>query len=175
MYTPRLPRLPRLQSSIARLIEQAAGESTASEPKGPTADLPVHSTSVYLRIQPVLHRSPFSSPSSAAGGKAAPSSVPDQLSFLLHLVDPSHALTHTTQSQPIPSAWLAVDWETNPWVEERLVDALRVGVEVVGEGYVMERMGVVGASSGASGRATPRTATTGEEPAAAVVVEGKAE
>lgn len=114
----------------------------------------MHTTPVYLRIQPVLHSSPFPPTSTPAG--AAAEAEPDQLSFLLHLTDPSHSLTHTVQTQPIPTSWLAVPWASNGWVEERLVDALRVGVEVVGEGYVMERMGVVGGSSAGSGGGTPK-------------------
>lgn len=115
----------------------------------------MHTTPVYLRIQPVLHSSPFPSTSTSAAAAAA-EGEPDQLSFLLHLTDPSHSLTHTVQTQPIPTSWLAVPWASNGWVEERLVDALRVGVEVVGEGYVMERMGVVGSSSAGSGAGTPK-------------------
>lgn len=184
LHTRSSLSLSPLQSSIARLIEQETAKSSSSsasqQPAEPNPDLPVHSTAVYLRIQPVLHAPPYPSatpsgskkPNAAASeaGGAADDGATKQLSFLLHLHDPSHGLTHTSQSQPIPAAWLAVPWETNGWVEERLVDALGVAVEVVGEAYVMERMGVVGGSStGASGRATPRA--TGEAEAEPAKVE----
>lgn len=122
-----------------------------------------------------MHASPFANPSSPPPAAAAAAAAPaNQLSFLLHLADPAHALTHTIQTQPVPTAWLAVPWETNGWVEERLVDALRVGIECVGEGYVMERMGVVGGvasaagrSAAASGSATPAQAAGGAADAGA--------
>ena len=183
----------------ANRTDSASGGASSSRSRshpGPTAELPVHTTSVYLRIQPVLHPPPYPSPSTPSPPPSPSPSHdeqqhpdPDphpphqQLSFLLHLHDPSHGLTHTSQTQPIPARWLAqalVPWHANPWVEDRLVDALRVGLEVVGEGYVMERMGVVGlaeqrgggtSSSSGGGTAQPSRRESPPPSAAAAAVE----
>ena len=49
------------------------------------------------------------------------------------LQDPSHSLRFTTVSQPSPADWLEVEYEKSDWVEERLVEVLRVGVEVIAQ------------------------------------------
>jgi hypothetical protein len=43
-------------------------------------------------------------------------------------------------TQGIPGKWLDI-WEAYPWVEEFAVEALRVGVEVLGQEYISGRMG----------------------------------
>lgn len=47
--------------------------------------------------------------------------------------DPSHGLRFTTVSQPAPGDWLEVEYEKSDWVEERLVEILRNGVEVLAQ------------------------------------------
>ena len=49
------------------------------------------------------------------------------------LHDPSHSLRFTTTTQPSPADWLDVEYENSDWVEERLVEVLRTGVEVVAQ------------------------------------------
>lgn len=43
-------------------------------------------------------------------------------------------------TQGIPKKWLGL-WDTYPWVEDLVVEALRVGVEVLGQEYIGGRMG----------------------------------
>lgn len=62
------------------------------------------------------------------------------LQFILHLSDPEHRLVHTTVTQAVPGPWLEV-WDQYDWVEDLVAEALRVGVEVIGQEYVVARMG----------------------------------
>lgn len=57
---------------------------------------------------------------------------------------------HTTTTQAVPSRWVDAfqeedadgnGGERHSWVEDVLVDVLRVGIEVIGQEYVGERMG----------------------------------
>jgi hypothetical protein len=67
--------------------------------------------------------------------------VPQQcLQFVLYLSDPAHSLLHTTITQAIPGQWLEI-WDQYDWVEDVVAEALRVGVEVIGQEYVVARMG----------------------------------
>lgn len=88
---------------------------------------------VFLRIQPFFKT--FSQPASSEISEA-----PQHLQFLIHLFDPVHKLIHTTVTQAVPSRWLAI-WDEYDWVEDVIADALRVGVEVIGQEYVVARMG----------------------------------
>lgn len=63
-----------------------------------------------------------------------------QLQFLIYLADPEHQLIHTTVTQAVPGKWLAM-WDEYEWVEDLVAEALRVGVEVIGQEYVVARMG----------------------------------
>ncbi|KDR84795.1 hypothetical protein GALMADRAFT_53664 [Galerina marginata CBS 339.88] len=90
---------------------------------------------VYLRIQPFF--STYAQPTSASETPTEPSQY---LQFLIYLFDPEHKLTHTTITQVVPSKWLAI-WDEYDWVEDLIADALRVGVEVIGQEYVVARMG----------------------------------
>ena len=47
---------------------------------------------------------------------------------------------HTTITQAVPGEWLEI-WDEYDWVEDLVVEALRVGVEVVGQEYIVARMG----------------------------------
>jgi len=88
---------------------------------------------VYLRIQPYV---------SGFKAASAPSSTEtnEHLQFLIYIHDPAHKLTHTTITQAVPSKWLDL-WDKYDWVEDLVAEALRVGVEVVGQEYVVSRMG----------------------------------
>jgi hypothetical protein len=66
--------------------------------------------------------------------------VQQHLQFLLYLSDPSHKLVHSTITQAVPASWLAV-WDKYDWVEDLVAEALRVGVEVIGQEYIVSRMG----------------------------------
>lgn len=43
-------------------------------------------------------------------------------------------------TQAVPSEWLDI-WDEYDWVEDLIADALRVGFEVLGQEYVVARMG----------------------------------
>lgn len=90
---------------------------------------------VFLRIQPFFNV--FAQPSSTT---ESPSEGSQQLQFLIYLFDPEHNITKTTVTQTVPSKWLVL-WDEYDWVEDLIADALRVGVEVLGQEYVVDRMG----------------------------------
>lgn len=87
---------------------------------------------VFLRIQPFHTALDPLSPESAE---------PQQhLQFLMFLFDPVHRLTHTTITQVVPSNWIAL-WDEYDWVEDLVAESLRIGAEVLGQEYVVARMG----------------------------------
>lgn len=49
-------------------------------------------------------------------------------------------MTHTTVTQAVPGKWLDI-WDEFEWVEDLVAEALRVGIEVVGQEYLVARMG----------------------------------
>jgi len=113
---------------------------TASKPES-SVQTPTTYSHIYLRIQPFLSSFAFPASSSAALPDAAPAAT-QQLQFLIYLADPSHKLTQSTITQCVPGDWLAEGmWEKYEWVEDLMAEALRVGVEVIGQEYVVKRMG----------------------------------
>jgi len=113
------------QANLEDIIKQ--------NPQPPAADIsagqnPTTYSYVYLRIQPFFSSS------------ALPEKPQQSFQFLLYLSDPHHQLLHSTVTQGIPEKWLDL-WETYPWVEDLTVEALRVGVEVLGQDYISSRMG----------------------------------
>lgn len=90
---------------------------------------------VYLRIQP--YSSTYAQPPSSS---EPPKEASQYLQFLVYLYDPEHKLTHTTVTQAVPNNWLSF-WDEYDWVEDLIADALRLGVEVIGQEYVVARMG----------------------------------
>lgn len=62
------------------------------------------------------------------------------LQFVLYLSDPSHQIVHSTITQAVPGKWLEL-WDEYDWVEDLVVEAIRLGVEVLGQEYVVSRMG----------------------------------
>ncbi|KIM28981.1 hypothetical protein M408DRAFT_329024 [Serendipita vermifera MAFF 305830] len=100
---------------------------------------PTTYSSVFLRIQPFFSITPpFMTPITKPNEEStAPAR---QLQFFLYLTDPNHSITHSTVSQVIPAEWLD-SWDDYDWVEDLVVETLRVSVEVVGEMYLASRMG----------------------------------
>ncbi|KAI9494387.1 hypothetical protein BDB00DRAFT_818974 [Zychaea mexicana] len=82
--------------------------------------VPVINCPVFLAIQPV--------------------STEDQVIFVLLLVDPTHQLSFKTYSQSMPLAWLDVPYDENEWVEDKMVEAIRMAVTTVAQDYVYTRM-----------------------------------
>lgn len=58
----------------------------------------------------------------------------------MYLFDPAHRLSHSTVTQVIPSNWLAL-WDDYDWVEDLVAETIRIGAEVLGQEYVVARMG----------------------------------
>ena len=70
-------------------------------------------------------------------------------------------MIHTTVTQAVPEKWLSL-WDEYDWVEDLVAEALRVGVEVVGQEYVVARMGW-GQEKGTKGTETGGTGDLGGE------------
>ncbi|KZP00775.1 hypothetical protein CALVIDRAFT_533108 [Calocera viscosa TUFC12733] len=121
------------QANLEDMIKSHAEKPTSS--RAVSQQNPTTYSSVFLRIQPFF-MSLSLDPS--ATGENAPAKR--QLQFLLHLSDPTHTLLHTQITQGVPVEWLDI-WDDNEWVEDIVVEAIRVGVEVIGQEYVVARMG----------------------------------
>lgn len=94
-----------------------------------------------MRIQP--YTTSYTLPQQATESNATPAEpAPTQshLQFIILMSDPWHQLVHTTVTQAVPGNWLEI-WDDYDWVEDLVVEALRVGVEVVGQEYIVARMG----------------------------------
>jgi hypothetical protein len=66
-----------------------------------------------------------------------------------------------TVTQAIPNHWLNV-WDQYDWVEDRVAEVLQLGVEVIGQEYIVGRMGWVRETA---------AVTMSEDAAAAVVAD----
>ncbi|KAF5382897.1 hypothetical protein D9757_006291 [Collybiopsis confluens] len=111
--------------------------------KSSSLQSPTSYSYVYLRVQPYLTF--YSVPSVSAlgvseGSAPAEQSKQQHLQFLLYLSDPDHNLIHSTITQAAPGAWLGL-WDEYEWVEDLVAEVLRVGVEVIGQEYLVSRMG----------------------------------
>jgi hypothetical protein len=129
------------QANLDELIKIKDAVLKAKTPS--SLQSPTSYSYVYLRVQPYF--SSYSVPSSsalAASEGTAPSEQSKQqhLQFLLYLCDPEHNLIHSTITQAVPGAWLGI-WDEYEWVEDLVAEALRLGVEVVGQEYIVSRMG----------------------------------
>jgi len=128
-----------LKLAEANMHELAKTRSAVSGPVNQPAspeDPTIHST-VYLRIQPFVTTQPLEFSATYPHNS---SSAESQLQFLLCIHDPSHSLQARTITQPIPTKWLEL-WDEHDWVEDQLAESLRLGVEIIGQEYVVARMG----------------------------------
>jgi len=82
-------------------------------------------------LVPLAFPEPPSSKEADASSSSTSSSPPKHLTFIVTLHDDQHGLKHSTVTQFSPADWLEVEYERSDWVEERLVDVIRVGVEIV--------------------------------------------
>lgn len=133
-----------LKLAVADLEQLVQSEKVkAAEAKATNVDKknnPTTSSFVFLRIQPFFSTL-FTIPPPAASSPdgTTQTSPPQQLQFLLHLTDPQHSISHVTVTQTVPATWLEI-WDDYEWVEDLVVDALRIGVEIIGEEYLVSRM-----------------------------------
>jgi hypothetical protein len=134
-------------------LEEVIRVNPPPDPEPPSSiQNPTTTSYVYLRIQPFI--STITVPE-----KEPTESV--QLQFILLLSDPTHKLSYTTVTQAIPEHWLKM-WDEYEWVEDTAAETLRFGVEVVGQEYVIGRMGW--------GKREEATAATTEEDATTAAV-----
>lgn len=113
---------------------------------------PTTTSYVYLRIQPFISAITTPEPDSMESTR---------LQFILCLSDPAHKLSYMTVTQAVPDHWLNV-WDQYDWVEDRVAEVLQLGVEVIGQEYIVGRMGWVRDTA---------AVTMGEDAAAAVVAD----
>ncbi|KAJ3790342.1 maintenance of telomere capping protein 1 [Lentinula aff. detonsa] len=131
------------QANIDELIQVKDSAREANKEKSLSLQLPTSYSYVYLRVQPYLisYSVPSTSALASTDGSAPPEQSKQQhLQFLLYLSDPEHNLIHSTITQAVPGAWLGI-WDDYEWVEDLVAEALRVGVEVIGQEYLVSRMG----------------------------------
>lgn len=109
------------------------------QPTPPTnsAQNPTTYSYVYMRIQPFMTSIPTPQQSGTAEIDPVKQST---LQFVLYLADPVHQITHSSVTQTIPVKWLEL-WDKYEWVEDLIVEAIRVGVETIGQEYIVSRMG----------------------------------
>ncbi|KAH9075785.1 maintenance of telomere capping protein 1 [Lactarius deliciosus] len=143
-----------LKLAQANLEEVIKANAPPDSQQLSSAQNPTTTSYVYLCIQA------FTSTSIIPGLEPAEST---HLQFILHLSDPEHSLSYTTVTQAIPEHWLKV-WDDYDWVEDTVAEALRFGVEVVGQEYVVGRMGWIKGKK-------PSATTTVEDAVATVVAD----
>lgn len=132
-------------------MEEIIETNAPPVPKNPSSiQNPTTTSYVYICIQPFT---------STVTSPEVDVTESKHLQFILCLSDPAHKLSYRTVTQAIPGHWLKV-WDQYDWVEDTVAETLRLGVEVIGQEYVVGRMGWV--------RETP--AVTTDEDAAATVV-----
>jgi len=126
------------KANVDDLIRPASDDAPSKGASTSTSSIhnPTTYSTVYLRIQPYTSPSPFTSGS--PGDASTPSS--QRLQFLLHLRDSSHSLESSVVTQALPAGWMQL-WDDHEWVEDQLAEVLRLGVEVLGQEYVVARMG----------------------------------
>ena len=122
-------------------------ELIKTNPKGEekssnTTQIPTTFSSVYLRIQPFI----TTLPTPGKQGKERGSTL-THLQFAMYLSDPEHQLVYSSVTQAIPASWLD-HWDAQDWIEDVVVESLRVGVETIGQEYIVARMGWIKESSG---------------------------
>ena len=113
-----------------------------AKPQKPTSNVqnPTTYSYVYIRVQPYMTTYALPQLPSAEGAAPVPAATQSSLQFLICLSDPDHSLIHSTVTQAVPAKWLEL-WDEYDWVEDLVVEAIRIGVEVIGQEYIGARMG----------------------------------
>ncbi|KAF9821839.1 hypothetical protein IEO21_00269 [Rhodonia placenta] len=126
------------QAEIDELIRR---NENPAPTQASSAQNPTTYSYVYLRIQPFMTTFPLPQPAvNAELTTPATPTTHTSLQFLLYLSDPHHQLNHSTMTQAVPGKWLDL-WDDYEWVEDLVVEAIRLGVEVIGQEYIVSRMG----------------------------------
>ena len=134
-------------------MEEIINTNAPPDPQRPSSiENPTTTSYVYIRIQPFT---------SAITTPEPDSTESTQLQFILCLEDPAHKLSYMTVTQAVPDHWLNI-WDQYDWVEDRIAEVLLLGVEVIGQEYIVGRMGWVRETA---------AVTMSEDAAAAVVAD----
>ncbi|KAI0670148.1 maintenance of telomere capping protein 1 [Trametes maxima] len=124
------------QANLEELMKRnAKPEETA---QSTSAQNPTTYSYVYLRVQP--YTTTYALPQIHVDAEAAGTTSQSSLQFLICLSDPHHNMIHSTVTQAVPTKWLDL-WDEYDWVEDLVVEAIRIGVEVIGQEYIGSRMG----------------------------------
>ncbi|CAO3638866.1 unnamed protein product [Mucor fragilis] len=142
------------KANIDHLIKQhfVPDEKKPGETYNPQSGaVPVIHCPVFMAIQPVkMTMAPIDEEDTEQ----------HQLGFIILMVDPTHHLKFKTYSQSLPLSWLDIPYEENEWVEDKMVDIIRMSVTSIAQDYVWTRM---------SGNATATVPATAAAAAAAAV------
>ncbi|TFK90230.1 hypothetical protein K466DRAFT_485191 [Polyporus arcularius HHB13444] len=122
------------QANLEELMKRNAQPEQAS---ASSAQNPTTYSYVYLRVQPFT--TTYTLPQLPGNDAAAPATQ-SSLQFLICLSDPHHNLINSTVTQAVPQKWVEL-WDEYDWVEDLVVEAIRVGAEVIGQEYIGSRMG----------------------------------
>ncbi|OSD05969.1 hypothetical protein PYCCODRAFT_1404851 [Trametes coccinea BRFM310] len=126
------------QANLEELIKRNA---KPEQPSTTSAQNPTTYSYVYLRVQPFT--TTYQLPQVRPGAESASANEPtsqSSLQFLICLSDPDHQMIQSTVTQSVPTKWLDL-WDEYDWVEDLVVEAIRIGVEVIGQEYIGSRMG----------------------------------
>jgi hypothetical protein len=94
---------------------------------------------VFMAIQPCrVPRHGYTKPAAGSEEKILEKDV--FISYVIVLQDPTHKLEFESASQSLPAHWLLIPYEENEWVEDRMVDCIRLAVGVIAQDYVWTRM-----------------------------------
>ncbi|RPD63202.1 hypothetical protein L226DRAFT_527995 [Lentinus tigrinus ALCF2SS1-7] len=126
-----------LKLAQANLEELMKRNVKPEQPPASSAQNPTTYSYVYLRVQPFT--TTYALPQ-LPGADATDGATQSSLQFLICLSDPHHNLIHSTITQAVPHKWVEL-WDEYDWVEDLVVEAIRVGAEVIGQEYIGSRMG----------------------------------
>ncbi|KAK4512478.1 uncharacterized protein ATC70_003179 [Mucor velutinosus] len=122
------------KANIDHLIKQhfVPDEKKQGETYNPQSGaVPVIHCPVFMAIQPVkMTMAPIDEEDTEQ----------HQLGFIILMVDPTHHLKFKTYSQSLPLSWLDIPYEENEWVEDKMVDIIRMSVTSIAQDYVWTRM-----------------------------------
>jgi hypothetical protein len=121
------------KANIDHLIKQHfEGSEKKSEVYNPQSGaIPVIHCPVFMAIQPVKV---------VMATMEEDEEKDEQFMFVIMMVDPTHNLKFKTYSQSLPSSWLDIPYEENEWVEDKMVDVIRMSVTTIAQDYVWTRM-----------------------------------
>jgi hypothetical protein len=119
------------KSNIDSLIEAHYKPNTTESVSPQAETTPVIQCPVFMAIQPVkITLSPIDETDTET----------HQLSFIILMVDPKNKLKFKTCSQSMALSWLDIPYEENEWVEDKIVDIIRMSVTSIAQDYVWTRM-----------------------------------